>query len=275
MASLLVMAKNNTHIDPIVDKRGCYKKGYIVVVKPDNYTPSRSECLPSFVVVKIPEVTEEVARNYMHSWDFSISLTVLSSNLTTADYHVEAVGNNMSVSGEAAVTREGVESFLTNWNAVVASFSTNSVIFDINLWQALQSKGFWDTDVSAFTFVLDDYDSGTGIADVTVSGFITPEQIVSAKRLIEQKGCVVLNETATSVSFAAERQDVIDEFINDVEQATRQTHCRKQWYISESVIDQAIAMQDTFDGETQLTWKGQIELTQAEILAALNNKLDE
>ena len=268
------MAKNNTHIDPIVDRRGCYKKGYIVVVHGDDYVPSRSEVPPSFVTISCPEVTEEVARNYMNSWEQTIDYNVLDVNATTGVYQVEVFGNNTNVSGDAGITQAQVETFLTKWNCTVDSFATNSVTFTMALWQALQSEGFWGRDVSAFTFVLDNYNSSTGIADVTVSG-LNAAQITASKRLIEQKGCVVLSETSSSVTFAAERSDIFTEFKTDVQQKTRGTWCRKQYYFSEALVDEALAMENTFDGETQLTWKGQVEVTQAELLAALNNKLDE
>lgn len=56
MAQILVMAINKTHADPDKDRRGCYKRGYPVVVMSDSHTWGRDECLPLFVVVKLPGV---------------------------------------------------------------------------------------------------------------------------------------------------------------------------------------------------------------------------
>ncbi len=275
MASLLVMAKNNIHIDPVVDRRGCYKKGYVVVVKPDGYSPSRSEGLPTFILIHCPEVTEEQARNYMNSWEQTVDYTVNSSNLTNATYNITVFGDNLSQSGEAAITRSQVEGFLNKWNATVSSFATNSVTFDFALWQALQSAGFWNRPVESFTFTLDSYTEGTGQAVVTISELLA-DQITQAQRLITQKGGVVNSSTETSVTFNIHRSDVLSEFQKDVQQKTRGTWCRKQWYFSESLVDQIALIEDTFDGEgVRLTSKGQITLSQAEVLAALNDKLDE
>lgn len=258
--------------DKIVDRRGCYKKGYPVVIKPDTYRPSRSEVPPAFVVVSVPEVTEEAARNYNNSWEQTVDYNVLDANATTGVYQVEVFGNNTNVSGDASITKTQVETFLTNWNCTVDSFGTNSVTFTMALWQALQSQGFWDRDVSAFTFNLDSYTEATGIANVTVSGL---SDITQAKRLIEQKGCVVISETASSVTFEAERTDIFTEFKSDVQQKTRGTWCRKQYYFSEAVIDAALASVDAFEGEVQVSWKGQVELTLVEALAAIQDKLAE
>lgn len=278
MAKFLCTAKDNTNPDPTSDRRGCYKKGYPILVKPDIYRPSRSECPPNMVFVCVPEVTEEQAEAYCASWEQKIDYSVHDANATNATYTVEVFGSNLNISGEAAITKAQVENFLVDWNCTVDSFAANSVTFTMALWQALQSKGFWGMLVDNFTFILDNYDSNTGIADVTVSGLVVTEnvnQVAHAKRLVEQKGCAVLSETTTSVTFAAERSDIFEEFKSDVKQKVQRTWCRKQYYFSEAVVDQALANLDTFDGETQLTWKGQIELTQAEALAALNNKLDE
>lgn len=65
MAELLVMAKNNTHEDPEVDRSGCYKRGYVVNVMPDKHPWGKKECLPKFVVIKIPGVPVEKVRKYI------------------------------------------------------------------------------------------------------------------------------------------------------------------------------------------------------------------
>lgn len=276
MCKILVTATDNTHIDPVVDRRGCYKKGYPVVIKPDSYTRSRSEYPPTFVLISCPEVTEAAALAYNNSWEQTVDYNLISADPATATYQVEVFGDKTNVSGEAGITQADVETFLNNWNCTVDSFGTNSVTFTMALWQALQSKGFWDIDVSAYSFHLDNYDAGTGVADVTVSNLPT-NAIANAKRRIEEKGCVVLSETTTSITFAAERNDIFTEFKSDVQQATRKTWCRKQHYFNSATVDAALAVQDTFDAQTneQLTFRGMLTLTQAELLAAINNKLDE
>jgi len=65
MAQILVMARDNTHADPDTDRRGCYKRGYPVVVMPDTHTWGREEGLPTFVVIKIPGVPVEKVRKYI------------------------------------------------------------------------------------------------------------------------------------------------------------------------------------------------------------------
>jgi len=65
MAQILVRWKDNFHPDPIIDRRGCYKCGYPVVVMPDNHIWGKMECLPDFVVVKVPDVPIEKVQKYI------------------------------------------------------------------------------------------------------------------------------------------------------------------------------------------------------------------
>ena len=65
MCEILVFAGNNSHADPVEDRRGCWKRGYPVVVKEDGHQWGREEGLPKFVVVKIPGVPAAKARAFL------------------------------------------------------------------------------------------------------------------------------------------------------------------------------------------------------------------
>lgn len=64
MAEFLIKAIDATHSDPEKDARGCYKRGDIVVVMPDGHEWGKCECLPKFVIVKIPGLDHEQAKKY-------------------------------------------------------------------------------------------------------------------------------------------------------------------------------------------------------------------
>jgi len=59
MAELLIRLKNNTHSDPAKD-RMCYKRGDIVVVKPDGHHWGRAEGLPDFAVIGTDRTVAQV-----------------------------------------------------------------------------------------------------------------------------------------------------------------------------------------------------------------------
>jgi len=65
MAQILVKAVDATHADPTKDRRGCYKRGMPVVVMPDSHTWGREECLPKFVIIKIPGVSVDRVMKYL------------------------------------------------------------------------------------------------------------------------------------------------------------------------------------------------------------------
>jgi len=56
MAELLVVAVSATHADPATDRRGCYKRGDVVVVMEDGHAWGRKEGAPKFRVVQVPGV---------------------------------------------------------------------------------------------------------------------------------------------------------------------------------------------------------------------------
>lgn len=67
MAELLIKAQDNTHADPVKNERGCYKRGDIVDVRPDGFAWGKEECLPRFVVVKIPGLDHAKVRHFIEA----------------------------------------------------------------------------------------------------------------------------------------------------------------------------------------------------------------
>lgn len=65
MCEILIFAGNNTNADAETDRRGCWKRGYPVVVKEDGHEWGREEGLPKFVIVKIPGVPAAKARAFL------------------------------------------------------------------------------------------------------------------------------------------------------------------------------------------------------------------
>jgi hypothetical protein len=70
MCEILVKAVSVTNPDPDKDQRGCYKRGYLVLIMPDGHVWGREEGLPKFVVIKLPgvPVDNEKIRKYTEEW---------------------------------------------------------------------------------------------------------------------------------------------------------------------------------------------------------------
>lgn len=71
MAEALLFAANNTHADPEKDRRGCWKRGYIVAVKPDGHTwgreedPAQTVAPRRFMLIKFPGVSVARVEKYL------------------------------------------------------------------------------------------------------------------------------------------------------------------------------------------------------------------
>jgi len=64
-AEILVMAHDNTHASPTIDRSGSYKRGYPVVVFEDGHGWGAGEGLPDFVIIKIPTISADKVKKYI------------------------------------------------------------------------------------------------------------------------------------------------------------------------------------------------------------------
>jgi hypothetical protein len=67
MAEILVFARDSTHPDPKKDKNIMYKRGDPIVAKSDGHKWGKMECLPDFVVLKIPDIHVKDVESYCHT----------------------------------------------------------------------------------------------------------------------------------------------------------------------------------------------------------------
>ena len=65
MAECLIFNQDNTHEDPLVNERDCYKQGDVIVIMPDNHPWGLQEhpstaTTPKFWLVKIPNIETDI-----------------------------------------------------------------------------------------------------------------------------------------------------------------------------------------------------------------------
>jgi hypothetical protein len=258
---ILVKAVSNTHSDPEKDRRGCYKKGYPVVIMPDGHTWGTEECLPRFVVVKCPQVTVPEAMHYINHWRDDFQYTIASQNAAQGKYTVRIQEGNVSASGINKLTTAKVSGYLEKWGCDNTTYVDPYYQFDFSLWNAVRSEAFWGRDVSAVTFTLDTYNSTSGVGriQVEVPSGVLPNDIIH--KVTERGGTIVSSEHPTYV-FDIERSDVLTRFRADVKSKLEQTYCRRQYYFTEAQVD------------TVISAGGSITLTKTQLLNALKNKLN-
>jgi hypothetical protein len=279
MAQILFRLKNNTHPDPEKDRRGSYKKGYPVSIKPDgwyegnpNWAQSAYADKTKWVVVDCPEITVEECQAYVREWGDRFDYEVVSSNPANGQYVVRVFETNISTSGANAITQEKVESFLTKWGCSDISTTTNSVQFTFALWSAVRSDAFWDTQsiILKGSFVLNSYTEATGIGNITFTvipaSFVGMDEAKIAtmiSRKITDRGGTVTDVTYPAFTFEIERADILTRFRADVKQKAQRTYKRRQYYITTAQAD-AIA-----------TAGGIITRTKAQVLAVIQNGLED
>jgi hypothetical protein len=64
MAELLILLKDKVHPDPFINNRDCPKRGDIIISMKDEHNWGPKEGLPTFFILKIPDLDPEVAQKY-------------------------------------------------------------------------------------------------------------------------------------------------------------------------------------------------------------------
>jgi len=259
MAELLIKATSASHPDPEKDLDGCYKKGDLVLVMPDDHRWGLKEGPPKFVIVKVPGIARETVFQYLTSWKRHVDFEVVSVNTATGVYQIRIRCINPGASGAANLTRDNIETYLNNWGATVDSVSVNQVTFTLRLWQTLQSNGFWDFDVSGVSFDLVDYTNPIATVDVELPGISIKK---ASDRIVENAGVVVSDNGVDQIRFTIDRSDVLAAFQTSIKDKVEDTFTRRKYYFSEADVDTALSM------------GGVIELTAGQVTSRILSKLD-
>jgi hypothetical protein len=268
MCEIIVKAIDVTHPDPEKDRRGCYKRGYPVAVYPDGTKWGNEERLPKFVIIKIPDATVEEVQHFIQSWQRQIDWAVVGQSLPLDGFRLRVFATNLSVTdqgvGAGKITRAMVETYLTNWGASVFSVADNEVVFDVRIYNAAISQGFWDTDLTGIIFSEISYVQATGVHTIQVN--YTAKIAWKAKDVemrITMKGGTIISNNSGIARFTITRAAVSDAFKMDVKQKVKQTLYRRQYYFPSALMDSIISM-----GGVQTTNK-------ATVLSVIHNRLTE
>ena len=118
MATLLCKAIDATNPDPVKDARGCYKRGDVVLVRPDDHPWGRLEVLPpaqggKFARIVISDVTRAQVVNWVrNNWQCEIDGTDGEVRRRRVRIDIALLPNNV----RNALNNNGV--FTTTWATV-------------------------------------------------------------------------------------------------------------------------------------------------------------
>ena len=264
---MLVKAVSAVHPDAEKDRRGSHKKGDIIVVKPDGHTWGAGEGPPTFVVVKCPAVDVATAEAKLEPWRWNIAFEVLNSNLALDGHRVKMTNANKSVGGLAVPEPARVQEFLDLWGATLFSSDAESVTFDIGIYTAATSVGFWAVALDDFQFSEVSYNQGTGVHRITVEYSAHPRYIddpdaftVDALQRIARVGGALITQGPGSATFEVTRADVRERFRAFVTERLG-TWRRHRWYFTEAQVD------------TVLVAGGTITVTAPQLANAVQDRL--
>lgn len=126
MAEIFVRSFSSTHEDSAVDLAYSHKKGDIIEVREDGFDWSPTMIPGIGVIVRVPDLTVQQVRDYHKSVVVDIDFEVLVSNAQGKRIRIF----NTDTSVTYAITRQQVETFVTNHGGAVKSVSQNEVVAD-------------------------------------------------------------------------------------------------------------------------------------------------
>lgn len=277
MAQILFRLQDNVHPDPDKDRRGCYKKGYPVSIKPDgwyegnpNWSGSAYADKTRWIVVEVTDATREELATYAREWRDDFDYEILATRPAKGEFDVRVFEKNVSASGANVLTLDKVQTFLTKWGCTNISASENSVQFTFGLWNAARSEGFWNVPHIQLkgSFVLNSFANGVGNITFTVIPSAFPDQNednltrMIANR-IRERGGENITVSFPAFTFDLERSDILTHFRQEVKYNCEHTYRRRQFVIPHALCDQIAA-----EG-------GYREMTKAELAAVIQNSLEE
>lgn len=222
MAELIIKAQDA----PVADSGGKWYAARIVAVVEDGHVYGSSEGPPDFFILKVPGISKQDAEAYLQEWRHNITYTVVNSQPAQDGYRIKATTDAVNTQGKGAVVKAQVQAFFNKWNCVIKSNTSNSITFDVSIFGALTSEGFWDANVSGLTFTETTYNQSTGSHLIEVGPGPSDAQI---QQKCAEKGVAYV----TPRSFLATRKEARDMFQEDIARLFRDIMVeRRRWYIS-------------------------------------------
>jgi len=270
MCEILVKAIDHVSADPVLDRRGAYKRGDPVVIMGDGHEWGNKEGLPKFVLLKIPGVSKVEFVEHIKSWYRRIQYSVIGSNLSIDGHRIKIEATEVHIgTGEGRITRDMVESFLNKWNATVFSTATNEVVFDIAIFDAIKSEGFFGgLDLFDLIFTEIIYTKGTGVhrieIDYSAKTFENTDERDSFAKALRRNFTLIDNDFATRViTVETDRDTVRGAFQEDVRRKVEVPLVCRKFHLPSSVMDVIMAAGGIYGA------------TQAQYLSYIRNKMVE
>ena len=245
MAELLVKARSVANADPDKDRRGCYKRGDIVLAQPDGHEWGRMEGLPDFVVIRVPGLTAAAAVARCESWDEEYDVTVLQRNEALDGWRFKVVNLQRRASdGAGTPETERIRDLFERWGCTFVRRDPDGVVLDWRIVSGATSRAFLGGDPLNLGVVIAEtaYDRPSGWHTYTVdwSAATFERAGLVIVRRIAALGGEVLSTVGNTAIYRLHRDPVRNAFVQDVRGA-REMYKRRRFQVPETVMLQAEA----------------------------------
>ena len=143
---------------------------------------------------------------------------------------------------------------------MIFSFGSNEVVFDVTIYNALQSEAFYDIDMAGVVFSELSYDQGTGVHRVQANYAALNNNPTYVERWFMHQGMDVVCHTGKVSVFDATRGVVRGLFEENIRKLARKMVERRRYYFGNAVVNNII------------TNGGTLETDQATVLSHLKDK---
>lgn len=218
-------------------------KGDLIEIRASG-TPKSGLNTP-FVNVEIPDLMADWLPKGM-AWKIEVDYEVVNNNPEIDGWRLRMFSATQNASAtQGGITRNQVEAFIANWNGTVHSFGQNDVVFDITIFDAIQSNNFWDakpdnTWLPQVVFSEVSYDQGTGVHRVEADWSALDKNPTAVERRLMNLGVDLVSHADQIVTFDAARSLVRQAFEDDIREKSRRMVQRFRWRISDVAVDHIV-----------------------------------
>ena len=240
MSSYLLCRGNNLYGPHIEGDQGALldPKGAVISCRMQADGHGAAEVPPLFVRVNVDTLLENV-EDYTGAWVRAVDWSVVDSNLTTDTFRLD-IGATNPGGGQGNLPLSDIESVLSDWSFAVQSVAGNSIVADINVYDALVSRGFLGDLVDAMTFTELSYTGGVHRIQVDYSA-ITRQISKAVDQTIRDKGGTIVSHTGKVCVYEMSRADATNKLKAALQAAGNREITKRRYIVAEAIIDQALS----------------------------------
>jgi hypothetical protein len=190
----------------------------------------------SFVVVEVPDLPMKDWHQYTVAWDRKVEFEVVSHDPVTDQYRIRLYSTTANA-GYGEITKEGVEQYIQNWNGTVVSWGINEVVWDVQIFNALISHAFWETDISQIVFSEVSYDEATGLHRIAADYSATGKGPTAVERYVDGMGLTIVSHAEKVLTYDADSGVCAQILKRQINKRIEQRVARRRFHIADSTVD--------------------------------------